>query len=94
MICKITVIPVRSLKRGTLAVSRSRSLPGSLVSLLDYNASFLVRFQPAKKRDRNKEGKSQYFDVCTQMEMELSHSDKEAAQWRQLQGLFKLKDTV
>lgn len=54
------------------------------MNLLDYKASFLVQFQPARKAGRNKEGKSQYFEVCTQMEMELSHSDEEAAQRRQL----------
>lgn len=55
------------------------------MNLLDYKGSFLVQFQPVRKAGRNKEGKSQYFEVCTQMEMELSHSVKEAAQRRQLQ---------
>lgn len=92
MICKITTLPERNLKRGTLTWG-SQAFSGSLVvSLLDYNASFLVQFWPTRKKRRHKERKSQYSDVCAQREMELPHPDKQAAKWRQLQGLLKLRD--
>lgn len=36
-------------------------------------------FSTVLKKRNSKEGKSQCFDVYTQRELELSHSDKEAA---------------
>ena len=91
-LCKITTLPESNLKRRTLTWG-SQALSGSLVvSLLDYNAAFLVQFWPTRKKRRHKERKSQYSDVCAQREMELPHPDKQAAKWRQLQGLLQLRD--
>lgn len=63
------------------------------MNLLDYNASFLVWFLTCKEEKQKYTGKSQYFDVCPQREMELPLSDKEAAKCRQLPDVFRLRDT-
>lgn len=96
MICKITTTAVRNLRRGALTgcfLKQPGSLPFCGSELTGLQCFFFSAVWPARKRGRNKEGKRQYFDVCTQREMELPHSDEEAAKWRQLQGLFKLRDT-
>lgn len=66
------------LKEGNLAGGFIRQA-GSLLSFgSELTGLQCFLFSAVLKRTK-KEGKSQCFDVYTQREMELSHSDKEAA---------------